>query len=195
MFLHVGIVHLGFNLLMQIPLGIILERRYDSIRVALVYLLSGLGGNVTSAIFVPQFATVGASGCLFGLLGMWTVMIFQDYHEIQYPMVAIISTLFTIGVSFGLGLLPLTDNYAHLGGFVVGLFLSIAIIPKLTKTPKWKFKARIVVSIVFGVLFLATFIGLFLVLYLAPPASDWCPGCQYFNCIDNGSGWCNYGTT
>ena len=189
MFLHVGILHLLFNLLVQISFGFILERRYDCIRVAVVYLASGIGGNVMSAIFVPQFATVGASGALFGLIAMWTVMLFQDYHDILHPMVAIVSTLFFIVFSFVMGLLPYTDNFAHLGGFVTGLFLSIAIIPKLTHNPRWKLRGRIILSAVFAILFLVTFIGLFVVLYKAPPATEWCPGCSSFNCIGSDE-WC-----
>jgi membrane associated rhomboid family serine protease len=35
-----------------------------------VYLLSGIGGNLSSAIFLPQLPSVGASGALFGIVGM-----------------------------------------------------------------------------------------------------------------------------
>lgn len=187
MFLHVGIVHLLFNLFMQVIIGIILERRYDCIRVAVIYLISGIGGDVASAVFLPRYATVGASGALFGLLAMWTVMIFQDYHELKRPRVLIISTLISIVISFVLGLLPLADNFVHLGGFLVGLELSIVIVPKITRTPTWKFWGRTILSIVFAILFLATFIGLFVALYLAPPATEWCPNCQYLNCLPS---WC-----
>lgn len=38
-------------------------------KVGMVYLLSGFGGSILSALFIQQNISVGASGALFGLLG------------------------------------------------------------------------------------------------------------------------------
>lgn len=38
-------------------------------RIGIVYLLSGFGGSILSALFIQKNISVGASGALFGLLG------------------------------------------------------------------------------------------------------------------------------
>jgi hypothetical protein len=53
-FLHVGIIHLITNLIAQLAVGIPLERTFGSIRIALIYILSGIGGNLLSAVGLPQ---------------------------------------------------------------------------------------------------------------------------------------------
>lgn len=40
-----------------------------AVRVGFVYLLSGFGGSILSALFIQRSISVGASGALFGLLG------------------------------------------------------------------------------------------------------------------------------
>lgn len=40
-----------------------------AVRVGIIYLLSGLGGSILSALFIQNNISVGASGALFGLLG------------------------------------------------------------------------------------------------------------------------------
>lgn len=40
-----------------------------AVRIGFVYLLSGLGGSILSALFIHNSISVGASGALFGLLG------------------------------------------------------------------------------------------------------------------------------
>lgn len=40
-----------------------------AVRIGVVYLLSGLGGSILSALFIHNSISVGASGALFGLLG------------------------------------------------------------------------------------------------------------------------------
>jgi hypothetical protein len=55
-------VHLGFNLFVQLPVGLKLERLHGTFRVFAVYMLCGLFGNIISAIFLPFIVTVGASG-------------------------------------------------------------------------------------------------------------------------------------
>ena len=40
-----------------------------AVRVGAIYLLSGFGGSILSALFIQRNISVGASGALFGLLG------------------------------------------------------------------------------------------------------------------------------
>lgn len=42
---------------------------FNAVRVGLLYLISGLGGSLLSALFIQSNISVGASGALFGLLG------------------------------------------------------------------------------------------------------------------------------
>jgi len=53
-FLHGGIIHLIMNLLFQLIVGIPLERKFGSIRIAVIYILSGIGGVLLSAVGLPQ---------------------------------------------------------------------------------------------------------------------------------------------
>jgi len=102
--------------------------------------------------------------------------------------------IITIIATFAFGLLPYIDNYAHLGGFITGIFLGILIVLNIPSLSLWKRRTGFIIRAIGGLLFLATFIGLFLVLYLVKePVSIWCSGCKYFNCIPNiknGIDWC-----
>jgi membrane associated rhomboid family serine protease len=40
-----------------------------AVRIGLVYLISGFGGSLMSALFIQSNFSVGASGALFGLIG------------------------------------------------------------------------------------------------------------------------------
>ena len=40
-----------------------------AVRIGIVYLVSGFGGSILSALFIRKSISVGASGALFGLLG------------------------------------------------------------------------------------------------------------------------------
>ena len=53
-FLHAGIIHLILNLFNQLVIGIPLERKFGSIRIAIIYILSGIGGILLSAVGLPQ---------------------------------------------------------------------------------------------------------------------------------------------
>ncbi len=52
-FLHVGIIHLLLNMVMQLRLGYGLEKQFGSLRIAPIYIMSGIYGNLVSAIFLP----------------------------------------------------------------------------------------------------------------------------------------------
>ena len=68
-FLHSGLVHLLFNMSVLYFVGRGLERAHGAPTVLLIFLVGGVGGNVLSALFLPQYVSVGASGGIFSLLG------------------------------------------------------------------------------------------------------------------------------
>src|SRR5207244_2886447 len=66
MFLHAGFLHLAFNAWALWVLGRLTERLLGSVAFTLVYLLSGIGGNLLSLLINPLQVSVGASGAIFG---------------------------------------------------------------------------------------------------------------------------------
>lgn len=52
-FLHLGVIHLFVNLMFQLTSGADLERHLGHTTVIFVYFISGVGGNLASAFFLP----------------------------------------------------------------------------------------------------------------------------------------------
>lgn len=50
----------------QLNLAVQVERAAGTLRMVLIYMIAGIGGNLVSAVFSPDVPTVGASGALFG---------------------------------------------------------------------------------------------------------------------------------
>src|SRR5690625_7897395 len=68
MFLHIGFLHLFMNMLALYFLGVLLERIYGTKRFIVIYILSGMGGSLTSFALSTSISA-GASGAFFGLFG------------------------------------------------------------------------------------------------------------------------------
>lgn len=67
--LHAGIIHYVINMLAFWFIGAALETSHGVVNTIALFLIPGVGGNILSAIFLPQFISVGASGGIFGLIG------------------------------------------------------------------------------------------------------------------------------
>lgn len=129
MFLHAGIIHIGFNLLLQLTLGRDMEKAIGTLRFALVYLSSGIFGFVLGGNYAaPAIASTGASGCLFGILALVLLDLLYTWNDRQSPGRDLLWIMFDVIVSFALGLLPGLDNFSHIGGFCMGLVLGICIL-------------------------------------------------------------------
>ncbi|KAI4153446.1 MAG: hypothetical protein L6R39_001563 [Caloplaca ligustica] len=129
MFLHAGIIHIGFNMLLQMTLGRDMEREIGSLRFLLVYLSSGVFGFVLGGNFAPKgIASTGASGSLFGIIALMLLDLLYHWGERKSPWVDLAWIIFEIAISFVLGLLPGLDNFSHIGGFLMGLVLGICIL-------------------------------------------------------------------
>ena len=129
MFLHAGIIHIAFNMLLQVLLGKEMEILIGSIRFLIIYLSSGIFGFILGGNFAPQgIASTGASGSLFGIIAIMLLDLLYHWGERQSPWVDFAWLMFDIVLSFALGLLPGLDNFSHIGGFLMGLVLGICLI-------------------------------------------------------------------
>ena len=129
MFMHAGIVHIGFNLLLQLTLGKEIEQEMGPLRFALVYLCSGIFGFVLGGNFAPNgISSTGASGALFGIIALMLLDLLYYWDERKSPWVDLMWIMVDIVISFVLGLLPGLDNFSHIGGFIMGLVLGVCIL-------------------------------------------------------------------
>lgn len=132
--LHTGFLHIVSNSVFLLIFGSILEICTGPLRFFIIYIISGIGGVLMSAL-IDDKVSVGASTALFGitaaLVGFiivnWIAM--EPLKEIRCCIICFVSILIIVNVMFGLANASNVDNYGHLGGFVTGLPLSMAIIP------------------------------------------------------------------
>ncbi|MCJ1311201.1 hypothetical protein MMC25_004872 [Agyrium rufum] len=139
-FLHAGFVHITFNLILQLTLGREIEQIIGSVRFAIVYFASGIFGFVMGGNFAPVgVASTGASGALFGIIAINLLDLLYTWQKRRSPWTELAWIAVDIIVSFVLGLLPGLDNFAHIGGFLMGLVLGVCIL----RSPK-AFRERVV---------------------------------------------------
>ncbi|MDD3186939.1 MAG: rhomboid family intramembrane serine protease [Bacilli bacterium] len=124
-FIHIGLLHLLFNCYALYIIGIQLESYYGKIKYIVIYLLSAVSASIMSVIFNDSISA-GASGAIFGLLG---ALLYFGYHYRVYLGNALksqIIPLIAINLMFGF-LMAGIDNFAHIGGLIGGLLISMAL--------------------------------------------------------------------
>jgi rhomboid protease GluP len=123
MFLHGGLLHLLFNMVVLYQAGQLAERIFGSLRFTGLYLIAGLCGSLASVLWNPHVNSVGASGAIFGIVGGLFAFIHREHSGVPPTVVKDLRgsllpfLLFNIGAGF---LYPHTDNAAHLGGLAGG---------------------------------------------------------------------------
>lgn len=122
-FLHAGIMHLVLNMAGLLFVGIFLEPVLGRKRLAIVYLLSGLGASLTSLWWHPATVSVGASGAIFGLYGVFLALLTTQLFPPVFKRSFTISVGIFVGGNLLFGLAGGIDNAAHIGGLLSGLIL------------------------------------------------------------------------
>jgi len=124
MFLHGGLIHIGFNMMGLMQFGPALEELYGSGRFLFLYVFTGAFGFLVSA-FMGSLA-IGASGALLGLVGAMLAVTSKRggsyMKDLRSRLITSIVILFALGFGgrgFGVGM----DNAAHFGGLVSGFVL------------------------------------------------------------------------
>jgi membrane associated rhomboid family serine protease len=147
MFIHINLLHLLVNMYSLMMVGPFVEKLYGSAKFVVFWVLTGIGGLIASYLTVrPELATgpiarfifksqdfpsAGASGALFGLVGVLFVFGIKFRRELPEGFKR----------AFGTGLLPIIfinlfigfvgqgfiDNAAHLGGLLSGAVLALGV--------------------------------------------------------------------
>ncbi|KAJ3458510.1 hypothetical protein MRS44_012619 [Fusarium solani] len=128
-FLHAGVVHILFNLLVQLTIGKDMERAIGPVRFLLVYISAGIFGNIMGGNYAPPgYASMGASGAIFGIIALTLLDLLYSWKDRKSPVKDLLFIFLDMAIAFVLGLLPGLDNFAHIGGFLMGLSLGVCVL-------------------------------------------------------------------
>jgi membrane associated rhomboid family serine protease len=116
-FVHLGLLHIGLNLMSLVSLGRSLEPHFGSARFVLLYTLTGIVGFLASQWWYGERTyTAGASGAIFGLVGAFVGVLLARKNPNWKR--ALVNNLIYAGI---LGFVLPANTAAHLGGFVAGI--------------------------------------------------------------------------
>ncbi len=118
--MHGGLLHVAMNGYAFYSFGKIFEMLSNRAHLAIVFLLSALGGGVLSLVLSPDGISVGASGGIVGLIGYLAVYAFRRRQFISPEFRK--NLLVNIGFILvsGLVLYQTIDNFGHIGGLITG---------------------------------------------------------------------------
>lgn len=198
--LHAGLIHFIINMMALYFLGGAVEQSHGWLSALVLFVVPAVGGNILSAICLPQYISVGASGGIFGLIGgcladiaiNWNLLFLKSTTEEgdrwRHAMV-LFWLAFDIIINCVIGLTPFVDNFTHLGGLIYGLLCGLSTIEKLAvgffglqskDEPWWK-------------MYLVRFFGLItsilailittVLLVKSDGVTSPCHGCRYISCV------------
>lgn len=152
MFVHIGISHYLFNMIMQILVGVFLEMQQDgwtgSFRVMAVYFSGVLAGSLGTSLSDPRTFIAGASGGCYALIAAHLATLALNWQEdstvrikkvIHSPLTRIVRILFivfltvhdigiAIYIRYVLGEESQTGYMGHLCGALAGLLVGIFVL-------------------------------------------------------------------
>ncbi|MED5464226.1 MAG: rhomboid family intramembrane serine protease [Myxococcota bacterium] len=121
-FLHSGLLHMACNGYVLVALGTFVEQLLGSSRLAVILVLSAVGGSLASVLSHTAPMSVGASGALWGLFGAAGALAFWPRGVIPQALVPRLkrSVMVNLGINLLISFAPRIDMAAHLGGGLVG---------------------------------------------------------------------------
>ncbi len=131
-FLHGGIIHLLANMYGLLFVGVFLEPILGKVKYAIAYLLTGIIASIASLWWYDATVSVGASGAIFGLYGMFIAFLLTKVFTPEFAKSFLLSTGIFVGINLLMGLTGGIDNAAHIGGLISGL--AVGFLLRLTLT-------------------------------------------------------------
>lgn len=128
MFLHIGFTHLLFNCFAIYVFAPPLERLLGSWSYLVLYILSGVIGNIGSQwLHQDIYIGAGASGAIYGIYGAYLYLALFHRAVLDKQSRQTVTTILVVGVVQSM-IIPNVDLYAHLGGFVGGMLLMAILV-------------------------------------------------------------------
>ena len=140
LFMHASPQHLFMNMLGLFFLGPMVENTLGSKRFLQLYMIAGLGGSLlsigidvvqfTMSGYVPKVASLGASGCVYGVVIAFITMFPREklmLFPLPIPIKAMYLGLAAVGYALFAGITDTTPggigHFAHLGGALMGFIM------------------------------------------------------------------------
>lgn len=120
---HGSVFHIMMNMFILYLYGPNVEQAFGTFRFVVMFLLSGLLGSAFSYAFPPDNPSVGASGAIFGVVGVLLVYLYirrrsQFMAEHLRGLTGFLILNLILGFVF-----PSIDIFAHIGGLLGGVLL------------------------------------------------------------------------
>jgi rhomboid protease GluP len=134
-FVHVSQTHMLFNVVSLFLLATAVEHATSSLRLLVLWLLSGITGTYASiyAVQPPYDVGSGASQAIMGIAAGSIVVLWRKHETPKWLIFAVVVTLVNgaaLDLVFGSQLKP-----GHVLGFLVGLIFAVASVPKTDQIP------------------------------------------------------------
>lgn len=157
-FLHIGFLHYLMNTWALKLLGKQTENFYGHIKTLIIFLYSGIIGNLLSVILMnDNTISAGASGAIFGLMGAILYFAINQRSYMGEALKNEILPVIIINIILSV-MIPGINMHAHIGGLIGGMLISIALGIKYKTSRFEKVNGLICSTILIGVLtFMAYF--------------------------------------
>ena len=131
-FLHGGLIHILCNMYALYALGPQVEILFGRVKYILIYFFSAIGGSLLSYKFSPSSLSIGASGAIFGLFGAMVVFVLKYKDRITKKVLNNLFGVIILNLLIGFNLQGI-DNFAHIGGLLVGALVAFLFLMQKTK--------------------------------------------------------------
>ena len=133
MFLHESLSHLFGNMILLFYIGAVVERNLGHILYTILYLGSGIVGNVMTVFYEvthrEHWVSLGASGAVFGVMGAMLVLLLLTPKEKRFGSSLLPRIVFMVAYSLYTGLRSTAvNNIAHIAGLLCGAILGFLFI-------------------------------------------------------------------
>lgn len=134
-FLHIGIIHLLFNMYALMYIGMMLEPILGRTRFLVAYLLTGIAASAASLFWHDLTVSAGASGAIFGMYGLFLALLTTKLIPEESRNALLSSIAVFVGYNLLMGFRDGVDNAAHVGGLVSGFIGGYIFLPSI-KSPE-----------------------------------------------------------
>jgi len=144
-FVHVGLLHIATNMWCLWNLGLLGEPLLGPVGLIVVYLITGIAGNLLSLLFNVMARDgvsvgAGASGAVFGIAGILIVLLSNkklpipafELNRLRRSVIQFAVLNLVLGIGANFTSIVRIDNHAHIGGFLSGLALGVPLLPRMT---------------------------------------------------------------